>query len=155
MRWDPRSIETLRGSPALLGSVLALSWSTSILVHPLKPILATIVNGERIGNALHRSRLSDLRTFSIRNVAGLLFVTRPGTDSGFHPPPHPPLSIFETRSGLTLYGSEVYSCWDAPLPCARRAMPDLRLRQADDMAHGFVCMESDSARVPPMEGCGF
>lgn len=55
-----------------------------------------------------------------------------------------PIPVAEVEVFVTQYGLEVYvpvtgdQCWDAPLPCTpfRRAL--LRLRQPDDVAHGFV-----------------
>jgi hypothetical protein len=82
-------------------------------------------------------------------------INKPGKDSGFYPPPHVELNTFVTRSGLIIYvpknGKE---CWDAPLPCARRPMPDLRLRQEGDMSRGFMCSDPEENLNPEFARCG-
>jgi len=69
-----------------------------------------------------------------------LIITEPGQDSGFYPAPLVHLDTVQTRSGLTLYVPKegTAKCWDAPLPCARRAIPNLRLRQEGNMSSGFI-----------------
>jgi hypothetical protein len=60
-------------------------------------------------------------------------------ESGFEPAPQGDWTTFVTHSGLTIYVPQNGTqCWDAPLPCARRALPNLRLRQEGDMSRGFI-----------------
>jgi len=73
-------------------------------------------------------------------------------DSGFHGAPQVELNTFVTRSGLTMYSPKNgKQCWDAPLPCARRPIPDLRLRREGDMSHGFICSEPEAVRKQDSE----
>ena len=69
-----------------------------------------------------------------------LIITEPGEDSGFYPAPLVFLDTVRTRYGLTMYVPKegTAKCWDAPPPCARRAIPNLRLRQEGNMSSGFI-----------------
>jgi hypothetical protein len=85
-----------------------------------------------------------------------LIIIEPGGDSGFYAAPHVDLDTFVTRSGLIIYvPKEGNQCWDAPLPCARRPIPDLRLREEGDMSRGFNCSDPDEIRNPLFARCGF
>jgi hypothetical protein len=97
-----------------------------------------------------------LKAFRHLSINRDLIIIEPGGDSGFYPTPHIDLDTFVTRSGLIIYvpKEEGKACWDAPLPCARRAIPDLRLRQDGDMSRGFMCSEPDEVRNPPFARCG-
>ena len=60
-------------------------------------------------------------------------------ESAFDPAPQGDWRTFVTRSGLTIYVPQNGTqCWDAPLPCARRALPNLRLRREGDISRGFI-----------------
>ena len=79
-----------------------------------------------------------------------LIIIESGGDSGFYAAPHVDLDTFVTRSGLVIYvPKNGKQCWDAPLPCARRPVPNLRLRQEGDMSRGFMCSDPDEIRNPP------
>ena len=85
--------------------------------------------------------LNVFRHLSIRRD---LILIEPGGDSGFYASPHVELNTFVTRSGLLMYvPKNGKQCWDAPLPCARRPIPDLRLRQEGDMSRGFMCSDPE------------
>jgi hypothetical protein len=62
------------------------------------------------------------------------------SSSNLAPAPQGNWTTFVTRSGLTIYVPHdgTTQCWDAPLPCARRALPKLRLRREGDMSRGFI-----------------
>jgi hypothetical protein len=60
-------------------------------------------------------------------------------ESAFDLAPRGDWTTFVTNSGLTIYVPKSGTqCWDAPLPCARRPLPKLRLRQEGDMSRGFI-----------------
>jgi len=69
-----------------------------------------------------------------------LIITEPGQNSGFYATPLVLLDTVQTRSGLTIYVPKegTAKCWNAPLPCAKRAIPNLRLRQEGNMSSGFI-----------------
>jgi hypothetical protein len=69
-----------------------------------------------------------------------LIITEPGQDSGLYATPLVLLDTVRTHSGLTIYVPKegTAKCWNAPLPCARRAIPNLRLRQEGNMSSGFI-----------------
>ena len=69
-----------------------------------------------------------------------LIITEPGQDSGLYATPLVLLDTVRTRSGLTMYVPKEgkAKCWNAPLPCARGAIPNLRLRQEGNMSSGFI-----------------
>jgi hypothetical protein len=69
------------------------------------------------------------------------------------PAPQGKWTTFVTHSGLTIYVPHdgTTQCWDAPLPCARRALPKLRLRQEGDMSRGFIL---DGTQLPERDPNG-
>jgi hypothetical protein len=96
-----------------------------------------------------------LQVFRHLRIKRDLILSEPGGDSGFYASPHVDLNIFVTRSGLLMYvPKNGKQCWDAPLPCARRPMPDLRLRQEGDMSRGFMCSDPEENRNPEFARCG-
>ena len=90
-----------------------------------------------------------LKVFRHLSIKRDLIISEPGGDSGFYASPHVDLNTFVTRSGLLMYvPKNGKQCWDAPLPCAKRPMPDLRLRQEGDMSRGFMCSDPEENRNP-------
>jgi hypothetical protein len=68
----------------------------------------------------------------------------------FPPSPRPVVAAQLLPSGLQVYvPSSIHPwCWDAPLPCAPRPHPGLRLRHPPDLASGFE-VEPGSGPPPP------
>jgi hypothetical protein len=78
------------------------------------------------------------------------FLTGPGPDRGFHPPPRVELKTVATGFGLTVFmpaaGPEVEGTvqwpaalpWDSPLPATSLLLDGLRARRPGDLAAGFV-----------------
>jgi hypothetical protein len=70
------------------------------------------------------------------------------------PPPAGKLHTQQTRSGLTVYLSELQPdgkpglLWDSPLPAARFFNADLTLRHADDMRGGFRVVSGRVDKAP-------
>jgi len=67
----------------------------------------------------------------------------PGAEGGFPKPPTlstAETETFETNSGLVVNIPLISTrqCWDAPLPCAPRRSPELRLRRPGNLAAGFA-----------------
>src|SRR4029453_4839806 len=88
-----------------------------------------------------------LQVFRHLSIKRDLILSEPGGDSGFYASPHVDLNTFVTHSGLLMYvPKNGKQCWDAPLPCARRPIPDLRLRQEGDMRSGFMCSDPEVIR---------
>lgn len=73
-----------------------------------------------------------------------IFVNIPEENNGFYKIPSVELKIFETNSGLNIYVPEKGDqCWDAPLPCAPGANPDLCLRREGEMRYGFKILPAN------------
>jgi hypothetical protein len=79
---------------------------------------------------------------------GWSLIVSPGPEQGFHPIPEAIVEKHFSDSGVVHYvpvrmrqGSSLWTpglrCWDAPLPCTSRPMPDLKARQSDDWGGGF------------------
>jgi hypothetical protein len=87
-----------------------------------------MVNGKSAAFRAMLNEKNPLKAF------GTLYV-----ESAFDPAPQGDWRTFVTRSGLTIYVPQNGTqCWDAPLPCARRALPNLRLRREGDISRGFI-----------------
>jgi hypothetical protein len=104
-------------------------------------IASAAINGK--ANALRRI----MKENNPLKVFRHLIIIEPGGDSGFYASPHVDVNTFVTHSGLIMYfPKDGKQCWDAPLPCARRPIPDLRLRQEGDMSRGFMCSDLEAIR---------
>jgi hypothetical protein len=91
-------------------------------------------------NPLKASRDLSINRMNPGQTFRSLIITEPGEDSGFYATPLVFLDTVQTRYGLTIYVPKegTAKCWDAPLPCARRAIPNLRLRQEGNISSGFI-----------------
>src|SRR5258706_850682 len=115
-------------------------------------IVGVLVNGMINGKALVLWRVLNLKnplkafhdlSTNLTNPGQIfrsLIITEPGENSGFYATPLVLLDTVRTRSGLIIYVPKegTAKCWNAPLPCARRAIPNLRLRQEENRSSGFI-----------------
>jgi len=102
--------------------------SLSVLAMAAGLLPFSMVNGK---STAFRAMLNDKNPLK---AFGTLYV-----ESAFDPAPQGDWKTFVTRSGLTIYVPQNGTqCWDAPLPCARRALPNLRLRREGDISRGFI-----------------
>ncbi len=63
----------------------------------------------------------------------------PGKDLGFQPPVRTDYHPFVSRFGVTMFvPASGDFCWNAPLPCTHIPNPDLKMRNPDDIAAGFI-----------------
>lgn len=122
-----------------------LAYGSSILFLQL---IEPQLQGQRIGVALAvvflLVNLSLLKTTAF----GLGKLTDVST-SGWQP-----ITTAKTRREVTPSGLSVLvtdkgqDCWDAPLPCAPRLNPRLRLRKPGDLASGFRVVDAQASPMP-------
>ncbi|MEP7344614.1 MAG: hypothetical protein ABI877_05090, partial [Gemmatimonadaceae bacterium] len=100
-------------------------------------IVAVSLLGVAMLPLISKGGASGLRVAGSRALGGLVFV--PGPDHGFHPLAKAVLVSYTTASGLRLsVPRDNNLCWRGPLLCTPHPAPNLRLRNPDNVAEGFV-----------------